>query len=67
MSQIHKYVVTPICTVLGLALLIAGLSGTAFAVDPPTSAPEIDPGSIASALTLLSGGLLMLSARRKQA
>jgi len=26
--------------------------------------PEIDPGSIVSALTLLSGGVLMLTARR---
>jgi hypothetical protein len=32
----------------------------------PTMAPEIDPGSAASALTLLFGGLLILQGRRRQ-
>jgi len=31
-----------------------------------TAAPEIDPGSTASALTLLLGGVVALRARRKR-
>lgn len=48
---------------LSLALVFAGLTGTAFAVD---LTPELDPGTMTSALTLISGGLLMLSARRRR-
>jgi hypothetical protein len=36
--------------------LLAGL--------PPLHAPELDPGSMASAITLLVGGLLILKDRR---
>jgi hypothetical protein len=43
----------------GLFLILAGSAGTAFGV-VPASSPEIDPGSAASALTLLVGGMLML-------
>jgi hypothetical protein len=32
---------------------------------PVVKAPELDPGSMGSALTLLSGGVLLLSSRRK--
>jgi len=47
--------------ILGYALLLLGMAGSlsAFGV------PEIDPGSGLSALALLSGGLLVLRARRK--
>ena len=34
-------------------------------VSPPMTAPEIDPASIASGLTLLFGGLAVLRGRRK--
>jgi hypothetical protein len=48
----------------GLALILAACGGTAWAVD---TAPEIDPGSMTAALTLLSGGALMVTgARRKK-
>ena len=51
---------------LGLALVIlTGLAGTAFA-GGGLDVPEIDPGSIASAMTLLSGGMLILADRRRR-
>jgi len=46
----------------GFLCVLAGLSGQAAAVDV---VPEIDAGSMASALTLLSGGLLIIAGRRK--
>ncbi len=48
---------------LGCALVVAGLSTGAGAFEP-VSVPEIDPGSMASALMLLSGGVLILTGRR---
>lgn len=47
---------------LALLLLVAAASGRAYA-DGPLPAPEIDPGSMAGALTLLTGGVLMLTDR----
>jgi hypothetical protein len=48
----------------GTILLFLGVAGAALAgVHPP--APEIDPGSAVSALTLLSGALLVIRGRRK--
>ncbi|HEY1756100.1 MAG TPA: hypothetical protein VGG72_11930 [Bryobacteraceae bacterium] len=35
-------------------------------IDTPAGAPEIDAGSAASALTLLSGSLLVLRSRRQK-
>jgi hypothetical protein len=54
----------------GLALVLSAMAGTAFAgaLPPnvsPASVPEIDPGSILSAVTLLCGGFLMLTDRRR--
>ena len=50
----------------GLALLLSATTGTAMAgAKPPTPVPEIDPGSILSAMTLLGGGLMMLTDRRR--
>lgn len=46
----------------GYVCLLAGLSAQAWAIEPVV--PEIDPGSMASALLLLSGGLLILTGRR---
>jgi hypothetical protein len=45
---------------LGFLALLAGLSGVASA----HIAPEIDPGSMANALLVLSGGLLIVTGRR---
>lgn len=52
--------------VFGLALIVAATTGVAFAQTASTGGgtsgvPEIDPNSMASALTLLTGGVLMLS------
>jgi len=49
---------------LGLTLLLSAVAGSAFA--GTVSAPEIDGASAASAIVLLSGGLLVLRARRKK-
>ncbi len=49
---------------LGLSLLLAGAAN--FVIAGITVAPEIDGASAASALVLLSGGLLVLRARRKK-
>ena len=46
---------------LGLALILAALSGSAWAVP---GVPELDPGSMAGAMTLLSCGLLLVTRRR---
>ncbi len=47
----------------GFLCVLAGLSVHAAAASEVV--PEIDAGSMASALTLLSGGLLMIAGRRK--
>jgi LPXTG-motif cell wall-anchored protein len=43
--------------------LLVGLAGSAFA---GVVAPEIDASSAAAAVTLISGGLLVLRSRRKK-
>jgi hypothetical protein len=49
----------------GLALVLAASANVALAgaLPPPLPAPEIDPGSMASALTLLAGGLFLMRER----
>ncbi len=47
----------------GCALVFSSLGGQAQAFE---NIPEIDPGSMASALTLLTGGLLVLTGRRRR-
>jgi hypothetical protein len=42
--------------------MLAGLSVSAYAT---AAVPELDPGSMANALMVLSGGLLVLTGRRK--
>lgn len=49
---------------LAFSLLLAGAASSAFALD--VVAPEIDGASAVSAVVLLSGGLLVLRARRKK-
>ena len=46
--------------IVGMMLIVVGMSGAAMA-----SVPEIDAGSSMSALTLLSGALLVIKSRRK--
>jgi hypothetical protein len=45
---------------LGFLALLAGMSGPAAA----RLGPEIDPGSMANALLVLTGGLLVVTGRR---
>ncbi len=59
----HVWLGRQAIAVLGLICMLAGLSGTAMATFGP-SAPEIDPGSMANALLVLSGGLLIVTGRR---
>jgi hypothetical protein len=47
---------------LGFLSLLTGLSVSAHA---QVAVPELDPGSMANALMVLSGGLLVLTGRRK--
>jgi hypothetical protein len=49
---------------LGAGMILAALSASASAV--PLGTPEIDPGAMASALTLLVGGMLMIAGRKQQ-
>jgi hypothetical protein len=48
--------------VCGLMLVLVATAGTARA----SLAPEVDPGSMVSALTLLSGGLLIFGDRLRR-
>ena len=50
--------------IAGIVLLLAGMAMTLSAQVAPV--PEIDASSGASALALLSGGLLILRSRRKK-
>lgn len=50
--------------VFGLTLLLACAASSAFAAE--VAAPEIDGASAISAVVLLSGGLLILRARRRK-
>lgn len=55
---------------VGFLLMLSALGGVARAGDtrgPEFHSPELDPGSMASALTLLSGGALLITARRRRA
>lgn len=49
---------------LGLALVLSAAAGTATA---GFDVPEIDPGSMGGALTLLVGGVMMLTGRARRA
>jgi hypothetical protein len=50
--------------IIGMMVLLIGVSGLAVAQTAPV--PEIDPGSGASALALLSGALLVIRGRRNR-
>jgi hypothetical protein len=49
--------------IVGMALLVMGLSGLAIA--GPLSVPEINPASAAGAIALVSGALLVIRSQRK--
>ena len=52
----------------GLALMVAALNNSAFAGagPPPCMVPEIDPSSVLSAVTLLTGGFMVITDRRRR-
>ena len=47
----------------GVALVVSALAVPASAVLPPPPSPEIDPASLASAVALVVGGVLVLRGR----
>lgn len=49
---------------VGLALILAATAGPALAHD--CAAPEIDAGSLATAVALVTGGVLMLTDRLRR-
>ncbi len=48
---------------LALTLAVTALAGRAHAGFNPGGTPEIDPGSLVSALALLAGGVLVVTDR----
>lgn len=53
--------------VVGSAILVSALAGQAMAAPPAIpEAPEIDPGSISSAIALLVSGVAVITARRRK-
>jgi hypothetical protein len=50
---------------LGVMLAVAAVAGNAYAGNAP-SVPEISAGSVTAALGVLSGGILVLRARRRK-
>ena len=60
---IAKWVAVKSLNLCGLLLVLTACAATALGRDG--SVPEIDPASASSALTLLVGGLLMLTGRRR--
>ncbi len=51
---------------VGMALVLTALAGVVHAGASPPSVPEIDPGSMASALSLLIGGAILLTGRYRK-
>ncbi len=64
MSRVNQ-VVRGSFKLAGLLMVLTACAGTAAAVDLP-AVPEIDPGSMTSAVTLLVGGLLLLGDRLRR-
>jgi len=61
MKMRHGSLARTAVAVLGFICVLAGLSATAFA---HPEFPELDPGSMANALLVLSGGFLIVTGRR---
>lgn len=51
---------------LAVGLMLAALAAPALAAMPAPPAPEIDPGSLAGALALVGGGVMVLRARLRR-
>ena len=59
--------VGPVRKALGFLVVLSAVSGPAYAGAKIQDVPEIDPGAAVSALTLLSGGLMVMTDRRRRA
>jgi len=57
--------VSLITRISALLLVLGGLACPAYAAGPPP-APEINPGTITSAIALLTGGALLLADRLRR-
>jgi hypothetical protein len=62
MNVVYGWLRRTACAGIGFGMILAALSTPAFAV--PHLSPEIDAGSMVSAMTLLTGGVLILTGRR---
>ncbi len=51
---------------VGLGLVLTALAGTAHAKIPLVAVPEIDPGTLGSALTVLMGGAFLITGRSRK-
>jgi hypothetical protein len=67
MQSICNLVVRVARPVVGLSLMIAAMSTVANATNVLITAPEIDPGSIGAALTLLVSGVALVSGKSRKA
>lgn len=63
LKRIVRRAVDCMCVASGVALMVAAIVGRADGGLPPPTTPEIDPGSLASALVLLAGGVMVLRGR----
>lgn len=62
--KLGSYAVRAAFFACGWALVMSAGAGSAFADAPiPAAAPEVDPGSLTSVMTLLVGGALSLAGR----
>jgi hypothetical protein len=52
--------------IAGVFMLLLGVSAVAMAAPPGFGAPEIDPGSAVTALTFVSGAMLLVRGRRRK-
>jgi len=50
---------------VGFVMILSALSASALAGRGPVGVPEIDPGTMGSALTLLTCGMLILTGRKR--
>jgi hypothetical protein len=64
MTVVYGWLSRTACTGLALGMIVAALSTPAWA--RISTAPEIDPGAVTGAVTLLSGGVLMLTGRNRR-
>ncbi len=67
MKAVHSWLARTARMGVGLALVLSALAGSAHAgAPPPPTVPEIDPGTLGSALTLLMGGAFLITGRSRK-